>query len=128
MNDAPSGPASALRERSAHGHARVTYVELFFDLVFVFAITQLSHGLAHHFDLLGAAQMGVLFIAMWCAWINTGWVTNWADPEWMPTRLMLFGMMFLGLIASAKIPDAYGGTGLVFAIAYVVFQRQEVRA
>lgn len=122
MNDVHSGPASALRTRTPHGHARVTYVELFFDLIFVFAITQLSHGLAHHFDLLGAAQMGVLFIAMWCAWINTGWVTNWADPEWMPTRLMLFGLMFLGLIASAKIPNAYGNSGFAFAIAYVAME------
>lgn len=122
MNHAPSGTVSALRVRTPHGHARVTYVELFFDLIFVFAITQLSHGLAHHFDLAGAAQALVLFIAMWCAWINTGWVTNWADPEWMPTRIMLFGMMFLGLIASAKIPTAYGASGLIFAIAYVAME------
>lgn len=111
-----------LRVRTPHGHARVTYVELFFDLIFVFAITQLSHGLAHHLDLAGAAQTLVLFIAMWCTWINTGWVTNWVDPERMPVRLMLFGMMFAGLIASTKIPTAFDASGLVFAIAYVAME------
>ena len=60
MNEVGAGGATLLRERTPHGHARVTYVELFFDLVFVFAITQLSHGLAHHFDLTGAAQTLVL--------------------------------------------------------------------
>ena len=121
MNDA-TRPASMLRERHPHGHARVTYVELFFDLVFVFAITQLSHGLAHHFDALGAVQTLVLFVALWCTWINTGWVTNWVDPERLPARLMLFAMMFGGLIAATAIPDAYGRTGLWFALAYVAME------
>lgn len=111
-----------LRARTAHGHARVTYVELFFDLVFVFAITQLSHGLAHHFDLAGAAQTTVLFLAMWCAWINTGWVTNWVDPERVQVRLMLFGMMLAGLIASMAIPAAFGEQGRAFALAYVAME------
>lgn len=60
MNDATPS-TSLLRERRPHGHARVTYVELFFDLIFVFVITQLSHGLAHHLDLHTAVQMLVLF-------------------------------------------------------------------
>ena len=116
------GNATLLRERTPHGHARVTYVELFFDLVFVFAITQISHGLAHHFDLLGAAQALVLFLAMWCTWINTSWVTNWVDPDRLPTRLMLFTLMFVGLLASTAIPQAFGVDGLVFAFAYVAME------
>lgn len=121
MNDATPS-TSLLRERQPHGHARVTYVELFFDLIFVFVITQLSHGLAHHLDLHTAAQMLVLFVALWCTWINTSWVTNWFDPERLRTRLMLFAMMFVGLVAASTIPEAYGATGLVFACAYVTLE------
>jgi low temperature requirement protein LtrA len=122
LNEASGGGTTLLRERTPHGHARVTYVELFFDLVFVFAMTQLSHGLAHHFDLMGAAQTLVLFLAMWCTWINTCWVTNWVDPNRLPTRLMLFTLMFVGLLASTAIPKAFGVDGLVFALSYVAME------
>ena len=54
-----------LRDRNGHEHARVTYMELFFDLVFVFAITQLSHGLLAHLTLLGALETGLLMMAVW---------------------------------------------------------------
>jgi low temperature requirement protein LtrA len=114
LNDAIA-PAGLMRDRPAHGHARVTYVELFFDLVFVFAITQLSHGLAYHLDPLGAAQWLVLFIALWCAWINTAWVTNWVDPDRLPARLMLFAVMFAALHAAIAIPNA-------FAVSYVAIE------
>ena len=69
-----------LRDRRAHDHARVTYVELFFDLVFVFAVTQLSHGLLAHMSLLGAIETGLLMMAVWWVWIYTSWITNWLDP------------------------------------------------
>jgi len=123
LNDHASAPAAGLlRERTPHGHARVTYVELFFDLVFVFAITQLSHGLAYRLDPLGAAQTLVLFVALWCTWINTSWVTNWVDPGKLPARLMLFGMMFAALHAAIAIPNAFAGSGLAFAVAYVAME------
>jgi low temperature requirement protein LtrA len=56
---------SLLRERRPHEHGRVTFVELFFDLVFVFAITQLSHALLEHLTLLGLLQATLLFMAVW---------------------------------------------------------------
>ena len=67
----PAGQHGLLRVRSPHGHHRVTYVELFFDLVFVFAITQLSHTLLAHFTPLGVLQTTILFLAMWWVWIFT---------------------------------------------------------
>jgi low temperature requirement protein LtrA len=70
-----------LRIRKGHEHARVTFVELFFDLVFVFAVTQLSHALLAHFTPLGAGQTLLLMMAVWWVWIYTSWVTNWLDPE-----------------------------------------------
>ena len=70
-----------LRPRGGHDDSRVTYVELFYDLVFVFAVTQLSHGLLEHLTPLGALQTAVLMLAVWWAWIDTAWITNWLNPE-----------------------------------------------
>ncbi len=59
-----------LRARG-QGHSRVTYIELFFDLVFVFAVTQLSHALLEHLTPLGALQTAILMLAVWWTWIDT---------------------------------------------------------
>jgi low temperature requirement protein LtrA len=103
-------------------HSRVTFVELFFDLVFVFAITQISHSLLHHFTPLGAVHVAVLFLAVWWVWVFTAWVTNWLNPELTPVRLLLFAMMLGGLVLSTTIPTAFEGRGLWFAIAYATMQ------
>ena len=103
-------------------HSRVTFVELFFDLVFVFAVTQISHTLVHHFTPLGAVHVAVLFLAVWWVWVYTAWVTNWLNPELTPVRLLLFSMMLGGLVLSTTIPTAFEGRGLWFAIAYATMQ------
>lgn len=113
---------SLLRVRKPHQHNRVTYVELFFDLVFVFAITQVSHTLLAHFTPLGALQVGILMCAVWWVWVYTSWITNWLDPEQTPVRVMMFGLMIVGLLLSTSIPKAFGDRGLVFALAYAVMQ------
>lgn len=113
---------SHLRVREGHGHHRVTFVELFFDLVFVFAVTQLSHGLLHHLTPLGALQTAVLLVAVWWSWIDTAWITNWIDPERAPVRLLLFVLMFAGLVMSVSIPRAFEDRALCFALAYVFMQ------
>jgi low temperature requirement protein LtrA len=111
-----------LRARDGHDHARVTYVELFFDLVFVFAVTQLSHGLLAHLTPLGALQTGLLMMAVWWVWIYTSWITNWLDPEKPAVRLMLFALMLAGLVLSSSIPHAFAERGPSFALAYVFMQ------
>ncbi|MEY9185995.1 low temperature requirement protein LtrA [Bradyrhizobium sp. USDA 326] len=103
-------------------HSRVTFVELFFDLVFVFAVTQISHTLLHHFTPIGAVHVAVLFLAVWWVWVYTAWVTNWLNPELTPVRLLLFAMMLGGLVLSTTIPTAFEGRGLWFAIAYATMQ------
>lgn len=103
-------------------HARVTNAELFFDLVFVFAVTQLSHALLHHFTPLGALQVTVLFLAVWWVWVYTTWVTNWLDPDLTPVRILLFLLMLGGLVLSTTIPKAFEERGLWFAIAYAAMQ------
>jgi low temperature requirement protein LtrA len=111
-----------LRPRGGHGHARVTNVELFFDLVFVFAVTQLSHNLLAHLTLSGAIESGLLMLAVWWVWIYTSWITNWLDPEQRPVRLMLFALMAAGLAMSSSIPQAFGARGLAFAATFVFMQ------
>jgi low temperature requirement protein LtrA len=108
--------------RSRDAHARVTYVELFFDLVFVFAVTQLSHTLLEHLSLTGALQTLLLLLAVWWVWIYTCWFTNWADPDRTAVRVMLFVLMLAGLALSAAIPGAFGDQGLLFASAYAFMQ------
>jgi low temperature requirement protein LtrA len=114
--------ANLMRTRAPHQHHRVTYVELFFDLVFVFAITQISHTLLAHFTLLGGVQTAILFLAVWWVWIFTSWVTNWLDPERAPVRVMLFALMIAGLVLSTSIPKAFESRGLAFALAFVAMQ------
>jgi low temperature requirement protein LtrA len=111
-----------LRIRKGHEHARVTFVELFFDLVFVFAVTQLSHALLVHFTPLGAVETLLLMMAVWWVWIFTSWITNWLDPERIPVRLMLFAIMLAGLILSSSIPRAFAELGIVFALAHAAIQ------
>ena len=112
---------SLLRRRDGH-HARVEFVELFFDLVFVFAITQISHTLLAHLTWLGALQAAMMAAAVWWAWIYTSWVTNWLDPERVPVRVALFAVMGAGLLLSTSLPEAFGGKGLWFAAAFVSIQ------
>jgi low temperature requirement protein LtrA len=102
--------------------SRVTNAELFFDLVFVYAVTQLSHTLLGRFTALGAVQVTLLFLAVWWVWVYTAWVTNWLDPERTPVRILLFALMLGGLVLSTSIPTAFEGRGLWFAAAYAAMQ------
>ena len=103
-------------------HSRVTYAELFFDLVFVFAVTQVSHTLLGRFTPLGALQTTLLFLAVWWVWVYTSWITNWLNPELTPVRVMLFSLMLGGLVLSTSIPQAFESRGLWFAVAYAAMQ------
>jgi low temperature requirement protein LtrA len=105
-----------------HQHSRVTYAELLFDLVFVFAVTQVSHTLLSHFTPLGAVETTLLLLSVWWVWVYTSWVTNWLNPELTPVRLLLFLLMLGGLVLSTSIPLAFDSRGLWFAIAYAAMQ------
>jgi low temperature requirement protein LtrA len=110
------------RQYVPHQRSRVTYAELFFDLVFVFAVTQISHTLLGRFTPLGALQTTLLFLGVWWVWVYTSWVTNWLNPELTPVRVLLFLMMLGGLVLSTSIPKAFESRGLWFAIAYAAMQ------
>jgi low temperature requirement protein LtrA len=111
-----------LRARDAHHEERVGPVELFFDLVFVFAVTQLSHAIIQHPDPKGFLQAGILFVAIWWVWVETAWVTNWLDVRHLPVRLLLFFLMGPALLMSISLPDAFGERGLLFVVAFLTVQ------
>jgi low temperature requirement protein LtrA len=101
---------------------KASFPELFFDLVFVFALIQLSETLASDFSF-GLAAEALLFIfALWWVWIHTTWVTNLLDTEIEPVRLLLFSLMFTGIVLAIALPRAFTDMGLVFALAYSAMQ------
>jgi len=95
---------------------------LFFDLVYVLAVTQLTHRLLEHLSVRGAFQTLLLLMAVWWAWIDTAWFTNWFDPDRRAVRLVLLVIMLISLIMSATLPEAFDDRGFAFAAALAVMQ------
>ena len=110
-----------LRRRDGH-HAHVSNAELFFDLVYVFAVTQVSHGLLHHLTMTGLMESLILWFAVWLGWQYTCWSTNWFDPETPRVRGLLFALMLAALLMASALPQAFGARGWIFALAYVAIQ------
>jgi low temperature requirement protein LtrA len=111
-----------LRDRGEQRAAHVTNMELFFDLVYVFAFTQLSELLYDQLGWLGAAEMAVIFVALWWSWSYTAWATGWIDPERTPVVALLGVLMLASLVMAASILDGFAQRGEAFAIAYVAMQ------
>jgi low temperature requirement protein LtrA len=101
---------------------KTTTLELFYDLVFVFAITQVSHFLLEHLTWEGAGQATLVLLVVWWSWNYTTWVTNELDPEAIAVRLLLIGLMLASFLMAIAIPEAFGDRALLFAGAYVVIQ------
>jgi low temperature requirement protein LtrA len=110
------------RHTTAGEEQRATTLELFYDLVFVFAITQVSHLLLDHLSWEGVGQSLVVLLAVWWSWNYTTWVTNEVDPESIVVRLLLIALMLGSLVMAIAIPEAFGDRALVFAGAYVAIQ------
>jgi low temperature requirement protein LtrA len=106
-----------LRQRSEQ-EQRATNLELFFDLVFVFAVTQLSHLLGSHLTFAGAAQTALLLLVTWWAWVYTTWMTNWFDPDAPAVRCLLIAVMLASLAMAIAIPHAFGDRSVMFALGY----------
>ena len=106
---------------------RVTPLELFFDLVFVFALTQVTGFLADHLTWSGMLQGAAMLAALWWAWVGYSWLTN-AVPaeEVIPARLVILTAMAAMLVASLAVPGAFGEYGVIFAVAYFVVRLLQV--
>jgi low temperature requirement protein LtrA len=113
-------PEPLLRDRSAPGHERVGYIELFYDLLYAFAITQLSHKLIEHPSVESALETLFLLLAVWVVWMWTTWATSWLNTRAAPVQLLLFFLTGVGLVMSVSIPEAFGARGLYFATAYAI--------
>ncbi len=100
----------------------VSPLELFFDLVYVFAIGQLSHHLLEHVDLRTAAETAILTLAVVYAWYMVAWGANWLDPDRLPVRFLLIGLTFASLLMSSAIPDAFDGRAWLFVTGYLLIQ------
>ena len=118
MVSSPAQATPLLRDRS--GDQRVTNIELFYDLVYVFAVTQLSHNLVQHPTVSSALQSALLLAMVWLAWAYTTWVTNWMDPERIEVRLLLVVLALLSLAMSAALPRAFTGPPGVDDLGWVV--------
>ncbi|WP_405643961.1 low temperature requirement protein A [Streptomyces sp. NBC_00019] len=105
---------------SVPARREVTPLELLFDLVYVFAIGQLSHRLLAHPTWTGAAQTLVLYLAVYAAWAYTTWAVTLVPAEDPQTRRMLLAVMFAGLFMNAAIPRAFGDAGWVFGATFLL--------
>ena len=105
--------------RPRHRRSEVGPVELFFDLVYVFAIIQLSHLLIEHLSWAGAAQTVVVFAAVWWGWNYTAWAMNWLDPSRTAVQLLSGVLMLAALGMAIAIPSAFGDGAWLFVGCYV---------
>jgi low temperature requirement protein LtrA len=110
------------RDRTSGEEHRATALELFYDLVFVFAITQISHLLLSNLDWTGAGQSALIVLVVWWAWNYTTWVTNELDADSPVVILLMIGLMLGSLLMAAAIPKAFGSRAGLFAGSYVAIQ------
>jgi low temperature requirement protein LtrA len=108
--------------RPAGTEQRATWLELFYDLVFVFAVTQVSHHLLDDLTWRGAGQSALLLLVVWWSWNYTTWVTNELDPESPVVRLLMIALMLASLLMAAALPDAFGSEAGLFVGSYLAIQ------
>lgn len=97
-------------------------MELFFDLVYVFTVSQLAHHLVHDVDARGMAETLVLTLAVMYAWFMTVWTSNWLDGDRQPVRLLLLCLMFASLVMSSSVAEAFGDRAGLFVVGYLTIQ------
>jgi low temperature requirement protein LtrA len=122
MTGTATTPIRHLRPRGNGATQSTTTVELFFDLVYVFAVTQLSHQILDDLTVAGVARAAFLLLIVWWAWIYTTWMANWFDPGSPAVRAVLTAVMLGSLLMAAALPEALGERGLLFAASYVALQ------
>jgi low temperature requirement protein LtrA len=105
---------------SAEEEKRTGYLELFFDLVFVFAFTQVATLVVEDTSAAGFARAALVFALIWWAWSAYAWLTNAIDVENVWTRLFVFAAMLAAFFVALAVPNAYADEGAWFAVAYFV--------
>jgi low temperature requirement protein LtrA len=105
-------------ETGSEHEQKVTPLELFFDLVFVFAITQVTTLLSEHPTWDGLLEGVLVLGALWWAWVAYAWLTNTINPDEGAIRIAMFAAMAAMLVASLAVPTAFGSGALAFALAF----------
>ncbi len=108
-------------EEEVEEEYRVTSLELFFDLVFVFALTQVTNLVAEDLTAIGLLRGLAVLMAVWWAWAGYAWLTNSVPIEDDDrARLVMFGAMSAMLVLALAIPHAFGNDGLLFGFSYLI--------
>lgn len=115
-------PGSVLRDRREGEHLEIGPIELFFDLVYVLTIIQLSHHLLEHLTWRGALETSVLFLAVWWAWNYSAWAMNWLDPHSSIVRLLLVVLMVGAFGMAVALPHAFDDNAGLFVGGYLLMQ------
>ena len=101
-----------------HEH-RVTPIELFFDLVFVFAFTQVTTLMSADPTWSGLGEGVLVLAAVWWAWAGYAWLTNFVDPDQGAVRGAMLVAIIAMFIAALAVPDAFGSEGVLFGVAFL---------
>ena len=108
----------AAEEPDQASEKRVAPLELFFDLVFVFALTQITYLMSENPTWEGLGQGLLVLVALWWAWCAYAWLTNYIDTEQDVERLLMLGAMAAMLVAALATPHVFSEDALIFGIAY----------
>ncbi len=108
------------RAREEGAEERVTPLELFFDLIFVFALTQVTAFIYGDPTWAGLVKGLLVLSILWWAWAAYAWLTNTINPEEGAVRIAMFGAMTAMFIASLAVPDVFGNDAFMFACAYAI--------
>ena len=125
---ARGGGGTELLRREEGVAGRATFLELFFDLGYVFALTRVALRLLEdltvqrHIVLISVGETTLLFLAIWLVWSRGAWVTSRYDPRHPAIQLVLVGMMLGSMMMAVALPQAFGGRAGIFVGAYVAIQ------
>ena len=115
-----------MSEHHAEREQRVTPLELFFDLVFVFAFTQVTALLSADLTWAGLGRGLLVLAALWWAWVGYAWLTNTVDPEEGAPRLAVLVAMAAMLVVALAVPEAFGDHGVIFGVAYLIVRAMHI--
>ncbi len=115
-------PPKLRREECEDGERSATWLELFFDLIFVVAIAQLAHNFQQDFSLMGLAKLGILFVPVWWCWVGATFYDTRFDNDGLVDRLITLIQMAIAASMAANIHHALDSSSIPFALSYIAFR------
>ncbi len=115
-------PPKLRREECEDGERTATWLELFFDLIFVVAIAQLAHNFSGDFSFMGLAKLAVLFVPVWWCWIGATFYDTRFDNDGLVDRLITLMQMAIAASMAANLNHALDNSSVPFALSYIAFR------